>query len=93
MSTTLVPPSHYIVTPRGRAARVYNTLTEVAGAIYQLARMPATVSAVTGSRHRSLTDAELRDLGRNVRALRLDTCTTSSTIAGGSVRAARVTRG
>ena len=93
MSTTLVPPSYYIVRPRGRPARVYDTLTEVAAAIYALARMPATVSALTGSRHRSLTDAELRDLGRNVRALRLDTCTTSPVIARGPVRTDRVPRG
>jgi hypothetical protein len=81
MSTTLVPPSYYLVKPRGRPARLYNTLTEVAAAIYPLERTPATVSAVTGSRHRSLTNRELRDLGRDVRALRLHTCTTSSAIA------------
>ena len=92
MSTTLVPPSYYVVKPRGRPARVYDTLTEVAAAIYLLARMPATVSAVTGSRRRSLTDAELRDLGRDLRALLLDPCTTSPAIASEPVRMARVTR-
>jgi len=71
MSTTLVPPSYYIVKPPGRPARLYNTLSEVAAALYLLARTPATVSAVTGSRRRSLTDAELHDLGRNLRAVRL----------------------
>ena len=90
MSTTLVPPSSYVVDPRGRPARLYNTLSEVAAAIYLLAPTPATVSAVTGSRHRSLTDAELRDLGRDVRALRLHTCTTSSAVAVAPVQMARV---
>jgi len=71
VSTTLVPPSYYIVKPRGRPARVYNTLTEVAAAIYTLASTPATVSAMTGSRRRSLTHVELRDLGHDVRAVRL----------------------
>jgi 1-acyl-sn-glycerol-3-phosphate acyltransferase len=48
VSTTLVPPSYYLVDPRGRPARLCNTLTEVAAAIHPLARTPATVSAVTG---------------------------------------------
>ena len=63
---------------RGHPARLYNTLTEVAAAMYPLGARRRRVSAVTGSRRRSLTDAELRDLGRDVRALRLHTCTTSS---------------
>ena len=71
MSTTLVPPSYYVVKPRGLPARLYNTLSEVAVAIYLLARTPATVSALTGSRRRSLSDAELRELGRKLRAVRL----------------------
>ena len=71
MSTTLVPPSYYVVKPGGRPARLYNTLTEVAAAIYLLAPTPATVSALTGSRRRSLTDAELHDLGQSLRAVRL----------------------
>jgi uroporphyrinogen-III synthase len=81
MSTTLVPPSYYVVKPRGRPPRLYSTLREVAGAIYTLARTPATVSAITGSRRRSLTDVELRDLGREVRAVRLYTRTARSAIA------------
>jgi hypothetical protein len=71
VSTTLVPPSYYVVKPRGRPARVYNTLSEVDVVIYLLARTPATVSALTGSRRRSLSDAELRELGRSLRAVRL----------------------
>jgi len=71
VSTTLVPPSSYVLKPRGRPARSYNTLSEVAAAIYLLARTPATVSALTGTRRRSLTDAELRELGRNLRAVRI----------------------
>jgi len=80
MSTTLVPPSRYLVEPHGRPARLYNTLPEVAAAIYLLAPRPATVSAVTGSRRRSLTDAELHDLGQAVRSLRLHTRSTSSAV-------------
>ena len=37
MSTTLVPPSSNVVDPRGRPARLYNTLSEVVVAIYLLA--------------------------------------------------------
>ncbi len=90
MSTTLVPPNYYVVKPRGRPARLYNTLTDVATAIYMLARTPATVSALTGSRRRSLTDAELRDLGREVRAFPLHPRKTSSAIAVASLDTARV---
>ncbi len=81
MSTTLLPPSYYVVKPRGHPARVYNTLTEVAAAIYALAPTPATVSALTGTRRRSLTDSELRDLGQKVRFLRVHTHNTSSVMA------------
>ena len=80
MSTTLVPPSRYLVQSHGRPPRLYNTLPEVAAAIYLLAPRPATVSAMTGSRRRSLTDAELHDLGQAVRSLRLDTRSTSSAV-------------
>jgi len=89
VSTTLVPPSYYIVKPRGRPARLYNTLTEVAAAIYPLARTAATVSAVTGSRHRSLTHAELRDLGRSVRVLRVHMGNTSSAMAAEPIQTPR----
>jgi len=71
VSTTLVPPSYYVVKPRARPARQYNSLREVAAAIYLLAPTPATVSALTGTRRRSLTDSELHDLGRNLRAVRV----------------------
>ena len=71
MSTTLVPPTYYVVKPRGLPAHVYDTLADVAAAIRVLAGSPATVSVLTGSRRRSLTDAELLDLRRHVRSLRL----------------------
>jgi hypothetical protein len=80
MSTTLIPPSRYLVQSHGRPARLYNTLPEVAAAIYLLAPRPATVSALTGSRRRSLTDSELHDLGQAVRSLRLHTRNTDSAI-------------
>ena len=71
MSTTLVPPSYYIVKPRGRIGCRYRTLAAAAAAIFRLAPLPATVVVVTGGRRRGLTDAELVELGRNVRTCRL----------------------
>jgi hypothetical protein len=71
MSTTLVPPSYYVVKPKGQPARRYRTVADAAAAIVQLAPTLATVGVVTGSRRRSLTDAELRELGRRVRTCRL----------------------
>jgi hypothetical protein len=71
MSTTLVPPSYYVVKPRGGTARVFPTIAQAATAIVALARTPATVSAITGRRTRSLTDTELRELRQRVRAHRL----------------------
>ena len=71
MSTTLVPPSYYVVNARGLRASVYKTVSDAAAAIFTLAPLPTTVMAVTGSRHRSLTATELRELGRSVRACRL----------------------
>jgi hypothetical protein len=90
VSTTLVPPSYYVVTRRGRPARLYNTLTEVAAAIYLLAPTPATISALTGTRRRRLTDAELHDLGQDVHSLRLHTRNASSVIAGAHAHEPRV---
>jgi len=71
MSTTLLPPSYYVVKARGQTARVFPTIAQAATAIVQLTPTPATVSAITGPRSRSLTDTELRELGRRVRAHRL----------------------
>ena len=71
MSTTLVPPSYYIVKPRGQAARRYPTVAQAASAMAQLALTPTAIGAITGNRTRSLTDSELRQLGRHVRAHRL----------------------
>jgi hypothetical protein len=75
MSTTLIPPSYYIVKPRGQTARVFPSLAQAATALAQLSPVPATVSAITGSRERSLTDRELRELGRHVRSRRLSRTT------------------
>ena len=71
MSTTLVPPSYYVVEARGLRPRGYETVADAAAAIFNLAPLPTTVMAVTGSRRRSLSEAELRELGRGVRACRL----------------------
>ena len=71
MSTTVLPLSYYVVKPRGQTARVFPTIAQAATAIAQLAPTLATVSAIPGRRSRRLTDAELRELGRRVRAHRL----------------------
>jgi len=71
MSTTLVPPSYYVVAAPGIRARAFETVAEAAAAIFDLAPMPTMVTAVTGSRRRNLTEPELRELGRSVRARRL----------------------
>jgi hypothetical protein len=92
VSTTLIPPSYYVVKPRGLPARVYNTLSEVAVAIYLLARTPATVSALTGSRRRSLSDAALHDLGRHLRAVRLHPDEATPAAAVTSIHKRRVLR-
>ena len=92
MSTTVIRPTYYVVEPRGHAARRYHTLTEVAAAIYLLAPTPATISAFTGTRRRSLTDAEQHDLGQDVRSLRLHTRNASSVIAGARAHEPRVPR-
>ncbi len=71
VSTTLVPPSYYEVGPNGKPSHLYRTIADAAWAVVQLAPTAAAVSAVTGSRRRSLTDTELRELGQQVRARRL----------------------
>ena len=71
MSTTLVPPTYYEVKPNGRSSRIYRTIADAAWAVVRLAPTPTAVTALTGSRRRSLTDNELRELGRHIHARRL----------------------
>jgi hypothetical protein len=71
MSTTLIPPTWYVVKPRGQTARVFPTIAQAATALVMLGPTPAIVSAITGSRTRSLTEIELRDLRQRVRAHRI----------------------
>jgi len=71
MGTTLVPPSYYVVKPRGWPERRYRTVADAAAAIVALVPIPAIVSASTAGARRSLTETELRELGPNVRAWRL----------------------
>jgi len=92
MSTTLVPPSYYIVERRGQPARTCNTLAEAARAICVLAPRPATVSVLTGRRRRRLTDAELHDVVQVVRSLRLHTSNKRSAIAVAGVHKPPVPR-
>jgi hypothetical protein len=71
VSTTLIPPTFYVVKPRGRPARVYATLADAAVAIVLLGSRPAAVGTVTGRRARGLTDNERGELERYVGARRL----------------------
>lgn len=71
MGTTLVPPSYHVVKPRGRRERDYRTVADAAAATVKLVPIPAIVSASAARARRSLTETELRELGRNVRAWRL----------------------
>jgi hypothetical protein len=73
VSTTLVPPIYYMVQPCGGRAQFHSTLANAATALslYHSASKSAEVYAVTGTRRRSLTEPELRELGRQVRAWRL----------------------
>ena len=68
VSTTVVPPSYYVVKARGLTTRVFVTLAQAATAIVQLAPTPATLNVITGRRTRRLTDSELREFGECVRA-------------------------
>jgi len=71
MSTTLVPPSFYVVTPEGEAAREYRNVSEAAAAIVQRPRTQLTIAVVTGCRRRSLNERELHEFRRRIRACRL----------------------
>jgi hypothetical protein len=71
MSTTMLPPTYYVVKPRGQTAVHLPTLREAAAAILRLAPTPVRVSVMNGIRIRSLTNAELRELGQHMRAHRL----------------------
>ena len=81
MSTTLIPPTYYVVKPHGHSGQILPTIAQAASAIVRLAPTPVAVSALTGSRTRSLSDAELRDLGNSVRFLRLHPRDTGSMMA------------
>jgi len=70
MSTTLVPPTHYIVKQPGRSARVVKTIAQAAGAVVILGPTPAEVIAITGARTRRLTPAEQNELQTHIRAQR-----------------------
>lgn len=71
MSTTMLPPTYYLVKPRGHSALSFETVAEAAIAVVGLAPTPVRVSVMNGIRIRNLTDAELHSLGRHMRAYRL----------------------
>jgi hypothetical protein len=67
----MLPPTYYVVKPRGQSALSYTTVAQAAIAIIGLAPTPVRVSVMNGFRIRSLTDAELCELGQHMRAHRL----------------------
>lgn len=71
VSTTLVPPSFYAVRSHGRPAHLYRTVGDAAAAAIDLAPTAATVYIVTAGQARGLSDRELGELGRCIRARRL----------------------
>ena len=71
MSTTLVPPSYYVVKPPGQPAHTYRTVAEMAAAMYWFGRTRVAVGAVMGTQHRRFTDSELRELRRELRGREL----------------------
>ena len=69
MSTTLLPPSHYVVRSRDHGPHTFPTLTQAAAELIRLDRIPVAVNAVNGIRARPLNDSERRELGQRVRAI------------------------
>jgi hypothetical protein len=62
MSTSLLPPTWYVVKSHSQTLRVFPTIAQVAIALVMLCPTPAAVGAITGSRTRSLTETEPRAL-------------------------------
>jgi hypothetical protein len=89
MSTTLMPPTYYVVRPQGLPAYIYETVREAAGALHELAPTAAAVYVMTGRKRRSLSEHELRLVGRHLRARRLATTTSG----GGDVSAVSAVSG
>jgi hypothetical protein len=77
VSTTLMPPSFYAVRQRGRPAYIFETVREAAAALFDLAPAVTVVYAVTGSHRRSLSERELLEVGRHVKARRMALTVTS----------------
>ena len=71
MSTTLIPPTRYEIRQSKGPARLLDTLADVAAALVRFPSERKAVLAVTGARQRRLNDVELRELARELRALRL----------------------
>jgi hypothetical protein len=70
MSTTLLPPTYYVVKPSRRKPLLFPTVAQAAVAIITLVPTSVRVSVMIGIRTRTLTDAELRELGQQMRAYR-----------------------
>ena len=66
-----MPPSFYAVRQRGRPAYIFETVREAAAALFDLAPAATVVYAVTGSHRRSLSERELLEVGRHVKARRM----------------------
>jgi hypothetical protein len=70
VSTTLMPPSFYAVRRQGCPPYIFETVREAARALLDLAPAAATVDVVVGSHRRSLSDRELLEVRRHIRARR-----------------------
>ncbi len=66
-----MPPSFYAVRQRGRPAYIFETVREAAAALFDLAPAATVVYAVTGSHRRSLSDRELLEVRRHIKARRV----------------------
>lgn len=62
MSTTLVPPTYYVVKPYGQAPRVFTTVAQAATALTGLGDKPTSIRVITGSRVRRLNQREISEL-------------------------------
>lgn len=71
VSTTLIPPTQYVVKPDGCRPQLFATISQAAVAIVQLTPVRMRVGAVTGMRTRELSDSELHELGCHIRVARL----------------------
>lgn len=71
MSTTMVPPSEFVIESPGRRPRAYRTIEGLAAGVMISRHVPGAISVRTGSRHRRLHGREREELERQLRGYRL----------------------